>query len=132
MWDDKNLTWVSCASKGVTFVIDDNGTIFTVEHAIIGSGSNYLVTESLETRETDIIQTKIPNLANYGGECQCPNGTIYKASAYDGEIDDSGNCYSTLACIGGTPGNCSRPLATDYSVINYFLTFFLFSIKAFY
>ena len=49
----------------------------------------------------DIYTSQNPSVGNFGGTCTCPSG----ASFWVGSQDD--DC-STLACIGGKSGECTK------------------------
>lgn len=76
--------------------------------AVLGEG-RYLELESKHRQENlgdaldykgNVFQTNA-GTGGWGGSCTCPDGQVY-------QVGDNGNACGSLACIGGTPGQCKR------------------------
>lgn len=48
----------------------------------------------------NIFETDAMGVGGWGGSCTCPNGEVYN-------VGDNGDGCGSLACIGGTPGQCN-------------------------
>ena len=54
-------------------------------------------------RLTNLVEENAPGTGTWGGECRCPDGSVYL-------VADNNDLCSTLACVGGTYSQCNKEI----------------------
>jgi len=113
---ENGLVKVGESSGGVCGFCDQiyysEGDFEVVSRQVHGSGGSDhnaysavlkpICTDNDGTQSTsNIVQENAPGVGGWGGECTCPDGSVY-------QVGDNGDSCETLACIGGTYSLCNH------------------------